>query len=160
MRFSIALLEGDGIGPEIMAEAVKVLIKIGESFDHAFIFKHGLIGGSAWEKCGEHFPAQTKELCENSDAILFGAVGGPIHEQSSLKWRRCEMNSILQLRKTFGFQTNLRPVKVYPSLEAACVLRPDIIAKGVDILLRTGAFKGYLFRRASAECRRWDKSGP
>lgn len=134
MKKTIAVLAGDGIGPEIMSEAIKVLLKIAECFGHEFILDNALIGGAAWEKHGKHFPEETKKICEASDAILFGSVGGPIQEQGSAKWRDCERNSILQLRKHFCFQTNLRPSKVYPALAHSCVLRPEIIKNGVDIL--------------------------
>lgn len=134
MKKTIAVLSGDGIGPEVMAEAIKVLWKIAEIFGHEFVFQHALIGGAAWELHGEHFPEKTKEICEGSDAILFGSVGGPIQEQGSAKWKNCERNSILQLRQYFRFQTNLRPCRVYPALADSCVLRPQIIRSGVDIL--------------------------
>lgn len=134
MKKTIAVLSGDGIGPEVMSEAIKVLVKIAEIFGHEFIFQHALIGGAAWENHGEHFPEETKKICEGSDAILFGSVGGPIQEQGDAKWKDCEQNSILQLRKYFRFQTNLRPSKVYPALAESCVLRPEIIGNGVDIL--------------------------
>lgn len=134
MKKTIAVLSGDGIGPEVMSEAVKVLLRIAEEFGHEFILQNALIGGAAWEIHGEHFPEKTKKICEGSDAILFGSVGGPIQEQGNAKWKDCERNSILQLRQYFCFQTNLRPSKVYPALADSCVLRPQIIGKGVDIL--------------------------
>ena len=134
MKKTIAVLPGDGIGPEIMHEAVKVLEKIGARFGHEFLFVHALIGGAAWERHQIHFPEETKKICEGSDAILFGSVGGPVHEQGSEKWKDCERNSILQLRQHFRFQTNLRPSRVYPVLAASCALRPHLIEGGVDIL--------------------------
>lgn len=134
MKKTIAVLSGDGIGPEVMSEAIKVLSKIAECFDHEFIFQKASIGGAAWEEHGEHFPDVTKKICEGSDAILFGSVGGPVQEQGKDKWKDCERNSILQIRKYFRFQTNLRPAKVYPALADSCVLRPDIIGNGVDVL--------------------------
>lgn len=134
MKKTIAVLSGDGIGPEVMSEAIKVLLKIAEDFGHEFTFQHALIGGAAWEVHGVHFPEETKKICEGSDAILFGSVGGPIQEQGNAKWKDCERNSILQLRQYFHFQTNLRPSKVYPALADSCVLRPQIIGNGVDIL--------------------------
>lgn len=134
MKKKIAVLAGDGIGPEVMAEAIKVLGKIAEYFGHEFTFENALIGGAAWEHDGCHFPEETRKICQRSDAILFGSVGGPILEQGNAKWKDCERNSILQLRQYFHFQTNLRPCKVYPVLADACVLRPQIIEGGVDIL--------------------------
>lgn len=107
----IAVLAGDGIGPEIMPEAIKCLKKIGELYGHEWVFKSALVGGAAWEEYGVHFPDETKQVCEESDAILFGSVGGPIHEQQTAKWKDCERNSILAIRQHFRFHANLRPVK-------------------------------------------------
>jgi 3-isopropylmalate dehydrogenase len=134
MRKTIAVLPGDGIGPEIMKEAIKVLRKIAVIFDHEFIFHEAFIGGAAWERYGEHFPAETKGICEGADAILFGSVGGPVQKQTQAKWKDCERNSILHLRQHFHFQTNLRPLKVFLGMINACVLRPEIIKEGIDIL--------------------------
>lgn len=134
MNKKIAILSGDGIGPEIMAEALKVLRKIEDIFGHKFEIKEGAIGGSAWGKYGEHFPRETMGIAENSDAILFGSVGGPITAQMEPKWKNCETNSILAIRKHFNFNVNLRPVKLYSALKDSCVLRSDIVEKGIDIL--------------------------
>lgn len=134
MKKAIAVLSGDGIGPEIIAEAKKVLLKIADVFGHEFIFKDTLIGGAAWDHFGEHFPDETKNICAESDAILFGSVGGPIQEQTLPKWKGCERNSILEIRKWFRFQINLRPVKAYAALKSASILHPRLMEKGVDIL--------------------------
>ena len=80
------------------------------------------------------FPDETKQICERVDAILFGSVGGPVLEQGSQKWKDCERNSILELRKHFQFQVNLRPVKAYPVLASTGVLHPRLMERGVDIL--------------------------
>lgn len=134
MKKTIAVLAGDGIGPEVMQEAVKVLKRIGEVFGHEFKLASGLIGGAAWEKYKDHFPEKMKRICKESDAILFGSVGGPVSEQMSEKWRDCEKNSILAIRKYFNFNVNFRPVKLYSALKNNCVLRANVIKKGVDIL--------------------------
>lgn len=134
MKKTIAILSGDGIGPEVMQEALKVLKRINEVFGHEFKLVEGLIGGAAWGKYGNHFPNETKKICENSDAILFGSVGGPISEQMNEKWRDCERNSILAIRKYFNFNVNFRPVKLYSALKNNCVLKANVIKKGVDIL--------------------------
>ncbi|MFT5318702.1 MAG: 3-isopropylmalate dehydrogenase [Chlamydiales bacterium] len=134
MKKKILVLSGDGIGPEIMAEAIKVLKAVERAYGHEFTFINGLVGGAAWDVYGEHLPSQTLALSESCDAILFGSVGGPVEEQHMGKWKGCEANALLTLRKHFGFITNLRPSKVYPSLSKACVLREDIISGGVDIL--------------------------
>lgn len=132
MKKKIAVLPGDGIGPEIMDQAIQVLTKVGEEFGHDFEFEHGLIGGAAWDEYGEHFPKQTLELCEGADAILFGSVGGPVDKQHEKKWNGCEANSILALRKAFNFSANLRPVKCYEGI--ASVLKDEIVEKGIDML--------------------------
>ncbi len=134
MKKNIAVLAGDGIGPEVIQEAIKVLKRIAEKFQHEFVFQEALIGGSAWSKYKNHFPEETKRICEDSDAILFGSVGGPVEQMNEEQWNNCEKNSILGLRKTFQFNANLRPIKIYPELKDICPLKESIISKGVDIL--------------------------
>ena len=119
---TIAILPGDGIGPEVMSQAIRVLKKIEEKFNHQFKLTEGLIGGSAFEKYASHFPETTKFICQNSDAILFGSVGGPITESHFPKWKDCEKNSILALRKAFQFSSNIRPAKVFAELKDICPL--------------------------------------
>lgn len=134
MHKKIAVLSGDGIGPEVMAEAVRLLQAVGHEFGHYFEFVHGLVGGAAYDATGEHFPAVTVQLCRSSDAILFGSVGGPVAEASKEKWKNCEANSVLALRKTFSFNANIRPVRVYESLREMCPLRSEVIGDGIDIV--------------------------
>ncbi len=134
MKKKIAVLAGDGIGPEVMSEALNVLNVVAEKFGHDFEYQEAAIGGAAWAEFGEHFPEKTAEVCGNSDAILFGSVGGPVDQQMDPKWKNCETNSILAVRKYFGFNVNLRPAKVYSALKNNCVLRADIVEKGIDIL--------------------------
>lgn len=137
----VAVLSGDGIGPEVMAESLKVLKKVAELYGHSFDFQEAPVGGAAWaatEAAGEtpsHLPASTLKACEESDAILFGSVGGPVNEQHMPKWKDCEKNALLGLRKRFKLATNLRPSKVYPFLEHLCPLKPSIIGSGVDMLI-------------------------
>jgi len=130
----IAILSGDGIGPEVMKEALKILDKVSQIHDLNFTTTEGLIGGAAWDEHKNHFPEKTKKLCEQSDAVLFGSVGGPIQDQSNPKWNDCEKNSILNLRKSLNLTVNLRPVKVYKQLEKLCPLKSKIIQKGIDIM--------------------------
>lgn len=134
MKKIIAILSGDGIGPEIMNEAAKVLKKIEEKFGHTFILKEALVGGAAYDTFKTHLPASTLKICASADAILFASVGGPITEQLSPKWKNCETNSILALRKHFKFTTNLRPAKTYPQLQNLSPLKSKIIQNGIDIL--------------------------
>lgn len=134
MKKRIAVLSGDGIGPEVMEEALKVLSAVGEKYGVDFEYDEALIGGAAYEKYYEHFPAETKGICESADAILFGSVGGPVNRHSEEKWRNCETNSILALRKHFGFSVNLRPVKVFSALKNINVLKEEIVNKGIDLM--------------------------
>lgn len=128
----IAVLSGDGIGPEVMAEALKVLTRIGEVYGHDFEYVEALIGGAAWDKHGEHFPKETMAICKELDAILFGSVGGPVNSQLDEKWKNCEVNALLGIRKAFNFNINLRPVRAYEGMN--CVLKPEIVAQGIDML--------------------------
>lgn len=130
----IAVLAGDGIGPEVMEQALRVLTTIAEKFGHRFSTTHALAGGAAYDKYETHLPEETKSICRSSDAILFGSVGGPVSEMNLPKWKNCEANSILSLRKTFQFNVNYRPVRVIPELEYLCPLKKEVIDRGVDIL--------------------------
>jgi len=135
LHAKIAVLPGDGIGEEVMAQALRVLKRIEELYSHTFETTKALVGGAAFEKYKSHFPEDTKKICEDSDAILFGSVGGPVDEQHLEKWKNCETNSLLTIRKTFRFNANFRPAKVYPSLRAVCPLKDEIIDRGIDILI-------------------------
>ena len=127
----IAILAGDGIGPEVMKQTLRVL----DALNLAIETRHGLIGGAAYDKCSSHFPDSTKELCLSSDAVLFGSVGGPITQAHLPKWHRCEANSILALRKTLALNVNLRPATLFKSLLKISPLKPELIAQGVDIMI-------------------------
>ncbi len=135
MQRTIAVLPGDGIGREVMREAVRVVKYVADKFGHQFKMTEGYAGGAAYEKYGSHLPKETLDLCQESDAILFGSVGGPISEMNEPKWKDCERNSILTLRKQFKFAVNLRPAKVYPGMASISPIRADIVAKGVDMLI-------------------------
>lgn len=129
----IAVLAGDGIGPEVMAEAVKVLDAVQRKFDFRLDYDEAPVGGAAIDATGQALPAATLKLCEESDAILFGSVGGPKWE-SLPPAEQPERAALLPLRKNFDLFCNFRPARVYPSLAAACPLRPDIVGNGFDIL--------------------------
>ena len=113
MRFKIAILPGDGIGGEIIPESVKVLNKVGSKFEHEFVFDYGKIGGNAIDEIGTPLPSATLKLCEDSDGILFGAVGGPKWDDMNAKVR--PEDGILSLRKSMELFANLRPVKIFPA---------------------------------------------
>jgi len=141
VKKTVAVLAGDGIGPEVMAEALKVLRKISELYGHSFTFTEANVGGAAWaaaEAAGDtpsHLPGATLEACVKSDAILFGSVGGPVDQQHEPRWKDCEKNALLGLRKRFNLANNLRPSKVYPFLAHLCPLKPEIISAGIDLLV-------------------------
>ncbi len=133
MNYKIGLLKGDGIGPEIVESAVRVLEKIGEKYGHTFEFTPYLIGGSAIDACGQPLPEETIKGCLASDSVLLGAVGGP-------KWDNLAGNvrpekALLGIRAAMGLFTNLRPAKLYAALKADCPLREDIVAQGFDIVI-------------------------
>ncbi len=130
----IAVLPGDGIGPEVMAEALKVLRKLEQSIDGSFDVETGEVGGSAIDKLGEALPKQTIELCESSDAILFGSVGGPKWESLPPE-KQPERAALLPLRKHFALYANLRPAIIFPQLKEASPLRGEIVGDGFDILV-------------------------
>jgi 3-isopropylmalate dehydrogenase len=130
----IAVLAGDGVGPEVMQEALRVLDFIQGQFGVSFEVHKGLIGGEAFDHTGQHFPQATKDLCAQADAILFGSVGGPLSESSLPKWKNCETNSILAVRRACGLHANLRPTRVYPELPESCPLKSSI-SRGIDLLI-------------------------
>ncbi len=133
MKYSIALLKGDGIGPEIVDSAVRVLEKIGQKYGHEFKFTPYLIGGIAIDSCGEPLPKETVEGCLASDSVLLGAVGGP--RWDTLPGNIRPEKALLGIRAAMGLFTNLRPAKLYPALKGECPLREDIVANGFDIMI-------------------------
>lgn len=135
MKKTIAVLAGDGIGQEVVPQAVKVLQAIAQKFNHQFIIQEAEVGGAAYDKYGEHFPHLTQQLCQSADAILFGSVGGPVAEAHLPKWRDCEKNSILALRKRLQLNANLRPTRIFPELLDVSPLKPSLAESGIDLLI-------------------------
>lgn len=133
MKKTIALLPGDGVGPEVLAEGVKVLKKIAEKFGHAFIFIEGYVGSIAIDKTGNPFPPETQKLCEQSDAILFGAIGDPKYDNNPKATVRPEQG-LLAMRKALGLYANVRPIMTFESSFAKSPLKEEII-KGVDFVV-------------------------
>ena len=129
----IAILPGDGIGPEVMREAVKVLNAIQQKYAFELDCEFADVGGCAIDRHGEALPPGTVELCESSDAILFGSVGGPDWEDLPPE-KQPERASLLPLRKRFDLFCNLRPAKVFRSFVASSPLHPEIVKDGFDIL--------------------------
>jgi len=110
--------------------------RVGSCFGHEFEFKEGLIGGAAWDDHQSHFPEETRKICQTSDAVLFGSVGGPVAHANEPKWKDAEKNAILGLRKDFGFGVNIRPAKIYANLASLCPLKPEIIERGqIDMVI-------------------------
>ncbi|CAK8714542.1 3-isopropylmalate dehydrogenase [Candidatus Electronema halotolerans] len=134
MTKKVAVLAGDGIGPEVMAEAVRVLDAAQQKFGFSVAYQFADVGGIAIDKHGQALPPATLQLCEASDAILFGSVGGPKWE-SLPPAEQPERAALLPLRKHFDLFCNLRPAKVFKALAAACPLRPDIAGDGFDVLV-------------------------
>lgn len=132
MEFNITLLPGDGIGPEVVAEAVRVLDVIASKYNHSFKFTERLMGGCSMDKYGQSITDETLTDCKASDAVLLGAVGGPKWDDPNAKDR--PERGLLALRKGLGVFANLRPVKVHPALMDASPLKPEKL-KGVDILV-------------------------
>jgi 3-isopropylmalate dehydrogenase len=133
MNYSIALLPGDGIGPEVIEQAVRVLNVTGEVTGHTFSFTEGLVGAVAIDHTGNPFPDKTLDLCRQSDAILFGAIGHPRYDNDPSAKVRPEQG-LLRMRSELGLYANVRPVKSIPSLAGLSPLKEDIVA-GTDIVM-------------------------
>ncbi len=131
MKAKIAVLSGDGIGPEVTGKAVAVLQKVASKFGHDFTFEDALMGGIAIDKTGNPLPDETIAVCESADAILLGAVGGPQWSDPTAPVR--PEQGLLKIRQHFGLFANLRPVKIYPALADHAPLRRDLL-DGVDML--------------------------
>lgn len=132
MKAKIAVLPGDGIGPEVVAEALKVLQAVAVRFGHEFSFEEGLIGGIAIDQTGTALPEATIATCKAADAVLLGAVGGPKWDDPKAKVR--PEQGLLGIRKALGLFANLRPVRIHPQLVDASPLRPALL-EGVDMLV-------------------------
>ncbi len=143
-KFNIAVLPGDFIGPEIIAEARRVLDAAGSRFGHSFAFNEALAGGAAWDEFGEHLPQSTLDTCEQADAIIKGPFGGPTDEVNHPKWQAVEKNAILPLRKHFDLYLNLRPVVVPDALLDLSPLKEERV-KGTDILICRELTSGLYF---------------
>ncbi|MFD2564845.1 3-isopropylmalate dehydrogenase [Aquimarina rubra] len=131
MKLEIAVLSGDGIGPEVTSQAIKALEAIMHRFDHTFTFKDALVGAIAIDKTGNPLPDETLHLCASTDAVLFGAIGDPKYDNNPSAPVRPEQG-LLRLRKELGLYANIRPVKAYDTLLDKSPLKREII-EGTDI---------------------------
>jgi 3-isopropylmalate dehydrogenase len=133
MNYNIALVKGDGIGPEIISSAQKVLDAIGEKLGHSFTFTAVPAGGCAIDTFGEPLPRETVDLCKKSDAVILGAVGGP--KWDILPGYLRPERALLGLRKELGLYANIRPANLYKTLISASPLKIDIAQKGIDLVI-------------------------
>jgi len=152
VKFNLAVLPGDGVGPEVTSEAIKVLLAIDSRFDHNFNLHYGLIGGVAIDETGTAFAGDTLKMCRSCGAVLLGAVGGPKWDDPKAKVH--PEDGLLALRKGLGLFANLRPVKVLPMLVDSTNLKPKVI-EGVDFIFVRELTGGLYFARPK---RQWQTS--
>ena len=150
MDMVVVVLPGDGIGPEVVAQGVKVLEMVAGKFGHSLKITHADIGGLAIDKHGTPLPETTLNLCQGSSAVLLGAVGGPKWDDPSAQFR--PEDGLLQLRKDLGLFANLRPVKVFPAMADSSTLKPEAL-DGVDLMVVRELTGGIYFGRPQ---RRWE----
>ena len=132
MKMNIAVLAGDGIGPEIMEQAIKTVKVVSEKFGHELECNYGICGANAIDKVGDPYPEETHELCMNSDAVLFGAVGDPKYDNNPAAKVRPEQG-LLAMRKKLGLYANIRPIQTFGCLLHKSPLRAELV-KDADFL--------------------------
>jgi 3-isopropylmalate dehydrogenase len=147
ITYKITVLPGDGIGPEVIAEAVKVMHAVGEQFGVRFDTIEALVGAVAIDSCGDPFPKDTETLCKGADAILFGAIGDPKYDNDPSAKVRPEQG-LLRMRKTLGLYANIRPVKTYAALQKNSPIKEEIIS-GTDFVVFRELTGGIYFGQPS-----------
>lgn len=150
MQFNLAVLPGDGVGPEVTSEAIKVLQAVGKGFNHNFNLRYGQIGGAAIDEEGVAISKDTLKMCRRCDAVLLGAVGGPKWDNPLAKVR--PEDGLLALRKSLGLFANLRPVMVFPVLVDSTNLKPKVI-EGTDFIFVRELTGGLYFGRPKRQWR-------
>lgn len=159
MNYTIAVIKGDGIGPEIVSEAMLVLEKIGQKFGHTFTFQEVLAGGCSIDANGIPLTDETVEICKKADSVLLGAVGGP--KWDNVPSEKRPEKALLGLRAALGLFANIRPAMMYSALSDACPIRKEIIGDGFDIVvcreLTGDVYFGKHYRKQS-ECG-WGEMG-
>ncbi|MDR1370705.1 MAG: 3-isopropylmalate dehydrogenase [Dysgonamonadaceae bacterium] len=145
MKLNIAVLPGDGIGPEIISQALKVTEAICDKFGHDLVYEHALVGACAIDAVGNPYPDATHELCMSSDAVLFGAIGSPKYDNDPTAKVRPEQG-LLAMRKKLGLYANIRPVTTFPSLVHKSPLRADLV-DGTDFMCIRELTGGIYFGR-------------
>lgn len=147
MNFNIAVIKGDGIGPEIVTEAMKVMDKVAEKFGHTFNYTQVLMGGCSIDAAGVPLTDEAIETCKASDAVLLGAIGG---DTTTSPWYKLEPSlrpeaGLLKLRKSLGLFANIRPAYLYKELKEACPLKDEIIGDGFDMVIMRELTGGLYF---------------
>ena len=149
MNYTVSVLPGDGIGPEVIGETIKVFQSISSRYGHQFNFRTGLIGGAAIDQFGTALPDETLQMCKDTDAVLFGAVGGPKWDHVNAAVR--PEQGILAIRKGLGLYANVRPVKVYPAIINSSPIKPELL-KNVDMIILRELTGGLYFGKPK---KRW-----
>ncbi len=158
MTYKIAVLPWDGIWPEVCVEALKVLEAVSKKYNFEYETKHALIGWAAWPKYKNHFPQDAKDVCDWSEAILYGSVGWPVDKQFEPQWLDAEKNAVLGVRKYLWLNVNIRPSRVWPKLAHLSVLKEEKIPEGwLEIVTFRELSGGLYFGKHSTYIENWER---
>ena len=153
MEKKIAVIKGDGIGPEIVNEAIRVLDRVAEKYGHTFVYDEVLAGGAAIDACGECLPKSTVDACLASDSVLLGAVGGP--KWDNVPGDKRPEKALLGIRSKMGLYANLRPAVLFKQLAGASPLKPALVDEGIDFIVVRELTGGVYF----GEHKTWEENG-